>query len=427
MAKRSLARSVSIIGVGSTPMGNVQKSPEMLNFSERELFAWACMNAMENGGVRASDIDAYLVGMSGGTYESKLKSAGPFFSEWIGMLNKPAIYHDEGCGTSGYGLQAAIDAVASGHYDCVISGAVNVNLSVPKVSYPPHIRMEQDNDVKWEALYTGVEAAYEKPGYGGVGPVEACLVKYAIDYNLSRDQIDEMFNNYLISKRKEAIMNPKALMAQMSYEDEAKHFGFDSVRDYLYNNKFNPPMGTYIRARFLGAGVDAASAIIVCETEKAKKLVEKPIEVFGVSGTSPGKQFAELPLEVDKRMFKEAYELAGITDPYHEVEYMGIHDCPATMVLMVSESSGYIKPGEAWKFMRDGRMNFDQDKPISTTGGRTQSGHPRAPAFGIEVEEAVAQMRGENGSRQMSKPPKTSVIWGGGSGYSCSICVLKSL
>jgi acetyl-CoA C-acetyltransferase len=175
-------------------------------------------------------------------------------------------------------------------------------------------------------------------------------------------------------------------------------------------------------------GADGASAVIVCETEKAKKLVKKPIEVVGVSSaTSPGKQFTELPLECDRRMFKEAYDMAGIKDPYHEVEYMGIHDCPATMIVLAAEAAGYFKPGETWKFMRDGRMNFDQDKPVSTSGGRTQSGHPRAPAFGIEVAEAVYQMRGENGVRQMIKSPKTSVVWGGGSGYSHSVCVLRTL
>ena len=428
MAKNKLARSVSIVGAGYTPLGDVRKTPEIQDFTERELLSLACMEAMENGGIKAKDIDAYNVGVSGPNYDAKFKSAAPFFAEWIGMRNKPAFFHDEGCASSAFGMHMAVMAVASGQYDCVMATAVNINTCVPRPGYPPHIREDLDNDTMWENVYSGVDAAYEKPTYGGVGPVEAILVKYAIDYGLSFDQIDECFINYIIGKRKEALLNPKALMVKLPYEEEAKMFGFESVNDYLLSNKFNPPLGSFVRARFLGQGVDAASAVIVCSTDMAKKYSKKPIEVAGISTvTVRDKVFCELPLIADKIMFEEAYAMAGVTDPSNEVEYMGIHDCPATMVIPVSEAAGYIKPGEAWRFMRDGSMNFDQEKPISTSGGRTQSGHPRAPAFLVEVTEAVNQMRGENGARQMSKPPKCSAVWGGGSGFSMGTCVLKTL
>ncbi len=424
-----LARSVSIIGTGYTPLGDVRKSPEILNFTERELFSMACMEAMENGNIRATDIDAYYVGMSGPNYEAKIKSAAPFFGGWIGMKNKPTLFHDEGCGSAAFGLEAAVLAVASGKYDCVITGAVNINTCAPKAAcYPPHLRKDLDNEEIWNNVYTGIDPAYQKPAYGSAGPVEAILIRYAAENGLSPEQIDEMFVNYLLGKRKEALLNPKALLVQQTYEEEAKMFGFDNPKDYLLSNRFNPPVGSYIRARFLGAGVDAASAIVVCATDLAKNYVDKPIEVAGISTIGVSDNiFCELPLISDKIMFEKAYEMAGIIDPYNQIDYLAVHDCPATMVIPVSEASGYIKKGEAWKYMTEGEMTFDGKKPISTTGGRTQSGHPRSPAFGIEVDEAVKQMRGENGERQIAVPPKTSVVWGGGAGYNMGICVLKSL
>lgn len=423
-----MSRGVSIAGAGYTPMGFVTSSPEMLNFSERELAAWACMEAMEDAGITAKDIDAYYLSISGPNYDAKMKSGAPFFADWMGLRGKSAVFHDEGCGGQAFGLQMAVDAVASGQYDCVITVGVNINTTVPRPCYPPYIRQKQDNDVFWEAMYTGVDAAYEKPAYGGAGPMEAILVRYAIDHKLTRDDINETFVNYLIGKRKEALLNPKALRATMTYEEEAKQFGFDNVHDYLFSNKYNPPMGTLLRAQFMGQGVDAASAIIVMSTEKAMKLAKRPIEVAATAtSTSQGSAWCQIPLPPNVKMFSEAYDMAGITDPYHEVEYMGIHDCPATSVIACAEDAGYFRRGEAWRFMRDGRVNFDGDKPLTTTGGRTQSGHPRSPAFGIEVAEAISQMRGENGARQIAKPPKISVIWGGGSGYSTGICVLRSL
>jgi len=428
MSKGQLQRGVSIMGVGYTPMGDVLTSPEIKDFSERELISWACLEAMENADIEAKDIDACYLGMSGPNFDAKLKSGGPFFMDWIGMRNKPVLFHDEGCASSGFGLNEAVLAVASGRYDCAISTAVNINLSIPRYAYPPHIRDRQDMDDMWGAIWTGVDAAYERPGYGGAGPVEAVLRQYAINYGLSRDDIDEVFINYLTAKRREALLNTKALMATETYEEEAKRFGFDSVKAFLTSNKHNPSMGGLVRTRYIGKVVDAASAVIVCTTEMARKYAQQPIEVAGISTVSTHDRVTcEIPSIPDKILFKEIYEMADITDPYHQVDYMGIHDCPATMILPVSETSGYIKPGEAWKFMRDGRLNFDQDKPINTTGGRTQSGHPRSPAYVIEIAEAVSQMRGDNGARQMVKRPKTSVVWGAGSGSSLVACVLKTL
>ena len=426
--KGHLGRSVSILSAAYTPLGNVQESPEILNFSERELIAMASIEAMQEAGISAKELDAYYVGMSGPNYDAKMKSAGPFFADWIGMRNKPTIFHDEGCASSASGLHMAVMAVASGQYDCVISTAVNISLSVPGYAYPPHIRGTQDPDVMWGSIWTGTDAAYQKPGLGGVAPVEAILVRYAVENNLTYADLEQCFVNYLISKRREALLNPKALMAKETYEDEAKRFGFDDVKDFLYSNKFNPPMGSLLRARFLGNVVDGASAVIVCPTEKAKQYVKKPIEVAGITtATTLEKTFCELPIVVDKIMFKEAYAMAGITNPSKEIDYMSVHDCPATMILPVSEAAGYFDKGESFKYMTDGRLNFDSDKPLNTTGGRTQSGHPRSPAFVIEVSEAVSQMRGENGARQMKNPPKTSVLWAGGSGFVNGVLVLKTL
>ena len=428
MQKGRLARSVSVIGAGYTPMGDVRSSPELLNFTEREMASLAFIEALEDAGIIAQDVEAYYLSISGPNYDTKMKSGAPFFADWLGLRQKSAVFHDEGCGGQVFGMEMAVNAVASGQYDCVVTLGIGINSSVPIPAYPPHIRKDQDNDTMWESLYTGVEAGYEKPTYGGVGPMEAVLVRYAIQHNLSRDDIDETFVNYVLCKRKEALLNPKALRITMTYEEEAKKHGFDDVRDYLFSKRYNPPMGTLIRSQYMGQTVDCASAVIICSTEKAMKLAKRPIEIAGIATmTSQGNAWSEVPLVPDMKMYKQAYEMAGITDPYHEIGYMGIHDCPATSVIVAAEDAGYFRRGEAWRFMRDGRVSFDSDRPLTTTGGRTQAGHPRAPAFGVEVTEAIAQMRGENGARQMPVPPKVSVIWGGGSSYSTGTCVLRAL
>lgn len=427
MSQGKLARSVSIISTAYSHIGDVRKTPQIKDLTERELFAASCMETMKKGNIRARDIDAYYVGVSGPNF-SQMKSAAAWFGTWIGMEDKPTLFHDEGCATSVFGLEQAVLAVASGRYDTVLSGAVNINSCVQKPGMPPQDRVKFDNDALWASVYAATDTAYVRPGYGGVGPTEAVLASYAAKYGLAREQIDDSYVGYLTSKRREALLNPRQTRVTMSYEDEAKAMGFDSVRDYLTSDVYNPYLGLLVRAQYLGQILDGSSAVIVCATDKAREYVEKPIEVAGVATIGiMDYEMAEFPFWGDELVFKRAYQMAGITDPATQVDYLGVHDCPASMVLPVSEESGYIPAGQAWKYAAEGEMAFDGAKPVTTSGGRTQSGHPRSPAFIIEVEEAMNQMRGENGARQMPKAPKTSVVWGGGAGYNVGCCVLKSL
>lgn len=426
MATNHLGRSVSIVGAGYTPMGSNLESPELKDTSERELLAWAAKEALDNGNVDAQMIDAFLIGMSGPNYGARLKSGGPFFADWIGAHNKPTVFHDEGCGTSAIGINQAVMMVASGVYDCVISAAVNINSTIPEYAMPPFIRSELSNDELWSTIWTGVDAAYSKPYIGGMAISDSGIIRYCKQFNIPFDDIDNAIVNYMIKKREEALLNPKAITVKETYEEEARRFRFDSVKKYLLDNRFNPRMGWFIRAKTLGKVVDGASAVVVCTTEMAKKLHKKPILVIGIATTCfPEKEFRDLPIEAEVKMFKKMYSMAGISDPRKELDYFGTHDCPVVGVIDTAEASGYMNPGETYRMMLDGNVNYDGPRPITTSGGRTQLGHPRSPAFNIELTEAMSQMRGENGARQMPNPPKIALVYGGGSGIACGGCVLK--
>lgn len=424
-----LARSVSILAATYTPLGVVASTPQIKGYTERELLTQAALEAMEYAHVTGQDIDAFNIGQSGPNVYSSVKSAGPQYSDWLGMHLKPSLFHDEACASAGFGLNEAVMQVASGAYDMVLTGAVQINSTVPEKSgYPPQFRRNLSPEELFSTVLMATDPAYEKPGTGGFGPVEAILVRYVKQYGLSYDDVDEMFVNYLMTQREVALKNPKAPLVTQSYEDEAAQFGFSSVRDYLFSNKFNPLMGTLLRGRFVGQMTDGASAIIVAATDIAKRYVEHPIEVAGFSqATALNHTFMNVPDPGDAKMFKEAYAMAGITDPGKEVDWAGIHDCPASMVAPVAEAAGYIPEGQAWKYMRDGLVGPHGPRPINTDGGRTQTGHPDSPADAVEVAECVSQMRGEAGARQIADPPRTGIVWGGGSGFNLCLAVLRSL
>lgn len=419
-------RSVSIIGVGFTKLGDVRITPEIKDFSEKELYAAAAIEAMEDAGIDAKDIDAFYVGMSGPGDKSKIKSGGPHFSEWVGMRGKPTLFYDAGCGTTGVGLKMAVNAVASGDCDIVLSGGVNINSTAAFPSVPPFIRRKLPSDEFWAYINTGIDSNYEKIGEGGSAPIEAQAIDYLRKNHFTYADADMAQAVYAIKSREGALSNPRAANAAMSFEEEAKKAGCSSAIEYLLSNKFNPRLGSFLRARFIGTACDGASAVIVCASELAEKYTKKAVRIAGVETMSQlHKEMRVSPDPMLQGMFKKLYVTAGISDPYKEIDYMGVHDVPALQAGLAAETAGYLLPGTGLPAMAEGRCAYDGDRPISTHGGVISNGHPLAPKFNIDVTEAVMQMRGECGARQMKVPPRTALIYGGGSGWNMASAVLK--
>ncbi|MBE0685756.1 MAG: thiolase family protein, partial [Anaerolineaceae bacterium] len=422
--KGYLGRSVSIIGVGYTPMGNVRKSPEILDMTERELFSWAAIEAMEDAGIEAKEIDAFYVGQTGPARFANQLATSTGLADWIGMRNKPSISHDEACSTANVGLQLAVMAVASGVYDMVLSGGTAVNQGKFDLGSLPHMREEFD-DLWFTMNALANDPAYLYPGSGMLTPLDAAAVSYAKKYGVSFDQLTKAMNQAAIIARKNAVNNPKAIFALQTYEEEASSLGFSSAEEY-FNSPYNPPLGVLQRFKHTSPVADGASALIVCSTDKAKQIVKEPIEIIGMgASTSFGNQLVGTPFKGEVQAFEQAYQMANITDPYKEVEYMAIHDCSAQHYFTTTEAGGYFKPGEGWKAVLDGKTAHDGEKPVNTTGGRLSCGHPLAGAAGIEIAEAVGQMKGINGPRQMPKPPKVSAIQCYGGGYHVNVTVLR--
>ena len=90
-----LARSVSIVCVGYTPMGNVQRHDAIRDFTEHELFAMAAIEAMEDAGIEAKEIDAFYAGQVAVSRFSNQMAGSTAPADWVGMRNKPSISHGE--------------------------------------------------------------------------------------------------------------------------------------------------------------------------------------------------------------------------------------------------------------------------------------------------------------------------------------------
>ncbi|MFJ8019454.1 thiolase family protein [Streptomyces sp. NPDC096311] len=418
-----LSEGVSIIGVGCTPFGDVLESPELAGMTERELVAWAALEAMEDAGIEPKDVDAFNIGHVFDEQSSGSVNTAAAVADWIGMRNKPGFHHEAACSTGGMGLWLACQAVASGMYRTVMSVGVEVTRSRVIAGKPPYMR--EPLSVRERNRMTITQDLAYSDSMLGVGGTDSILMAYGKKYGLTLRQVEEASVAAAIKNRRNAVRNPLAALAVTDLLDEAEEHGFGDETDYM-KSQFNPRLGALARKSDFYVHADAASAVIVCPTSMARSFTEHPVAVTGLGvATAIGYHSEGLDWESDAVAFAKAFEMARV-DPAKDVDYMYVHDAQVCHQFVGAETAGYLPRGEGWQAVIEGRTGLHGDRPINTSGGRTGMGHAYGASIGAEISEAVKQMRGACADRQLSPPPEVSVVHGLGAGISSFAAVLDA-
>jgi acetyl-CoA C-acetyltransferase len=149
---------------------------------------------------------------------------------------------------------------------------------------------------------------------------------------------------------------------------------------------------------------DGACAIILATEEKAKKAAKKPVWIKGVAHCTDAYRLGErdlthaLPLETAA---KKAYQMAGIGDPSREIHVAEVYDAFSYMELMWYEGLGFCGPGQGGKLIDSGATQMGGKLPVNPSGG-VLSAHSVQVAGLARIAEAVLQLRGEAGKRQVA-------------------------
>jgi len=418
------ARSVSIIGVGCTPFMYTLDNPETEGLTEGELFGYAAYKAMEDAGVTPKDVDFYFHGQASPFNGSNYITPNMQVAEWFGMRGKASIHHSEACCTGYLGLEEAVNAVASGKYNVVLSGCVEFGDAIADPDKPAHIRKKFDDALFQESLKWIYDRAYTRAMMCGPNlHQDDAAAWYKAEYGLTDEQMDDTLIHMAMNSRRSAAKNPLAL-ARKTYEELAKEQGFDDVMEYM-KSFFNPKMSGFLRASGLELKCDGAAALIVCPTEMASQFTDKkPIDVLGIGNSTREANQAHVELFATREATRQVYELTGVKP--EEIDLLMTNDFFITSQLLAAEVSGYLPAGEGWKYFIEGRTAYDGDKPINTNGGRCSFGHAHAASGMADIYEAVMQMRGLCGERQVKKLPKTSFIRGFGGAQNVASIILRT-
>jgi len=414
----------SIVGVGLTRFGNVLETPEIKGLSPYELACLAAFEALEDAGMEPKDIDVFFIG-SMLSHTSNLYCHYSQMCDWLGLELKPGIHFETACSTTNTGMGLAWMTVNSGRYKHVLVVGVEVLNSVQEQH--PGIRKAVDPLDLWFWTDFGVDQAYAYTHAYDIASAYGAFpaLAYAKKYGLSIDKLEEVLFRIAKIVRLHASMNPKAYV-QKTLEDEGRELGYKDVWEF-WRSKYNPYLAWPVRLRNALNVADGASAYVIVPADEARKYTDTPIDILGFHWSVknfPWYYAGDATIWAsDAIAFKEAYRTAGIEPK--DVNYLHVHDCMQSYWLTLGELSGYLPRGEAWKYVLEERVAYNGDKPMTTSGGRHGMGHAFAASPGAEVYEAVKQMRGECGRRQIRPEPEIVVLHNHGYGMHSAVTVLR--
>ncbi len=170
--------------------------------------------------------------------------------------------------------------------------------------------------------------------------------------------------------------------------------------------------------------VDGAGAFVVASRRVARGLGLDfpPVSFLGAGSQATHKIVSQTPdipelgmAEAGRRAFAEA----GLAPA--DVDLLTIHDGFTSSIPITAEALGFCGPGECGRLAADGGLAFDGPLPVNPHGGLLSQGHVGGM---LHVLEAVRQLRGQAGARQVADAEIAAVS---GNGNIFSICGMMLL
>ncbi len=342
------------------------------------LMAKAGLAAIEDSGLDFADIDGLFCHPIGGV--SML--APSTVLEFMGMKANFAEVVDLG-GASGAGMiWRAVAAIEAGMCNaCVCVTGASRRKRTPRPS---------TNGRKaaggWNMPDRSPSAEFETP-YGNVGAnvgYAMIAARYIHEYGATPEQLAKV----AVHQRDNACVNPDAIFNGQPI----------TVDDVLASPMVADPL--HLLEIVMPAG--GASALVVVGPELAEKLRQPPAWLLGAGEQVTHKTITYAPSLTDTAIqasAARAYAQAGVKP--EQIGLASVYDCYTITVLLTLEDAGFCNKGEGGRFIEDHDLRWNGDFPVNTHGGQLSFGQPGIAGGMSHVTEAVRQVQGRAGERQI--------------------------
>ena len=382
MGRRTPEQDAVISGIGQSAVGR------RLGRSGLDLTLDAVLSAIEDAGIDRSEID-------GISSWPGYKADSPGFSPvGVGQLQnalglKLNWYNAGSEGTQMSAVLNACMAVASGQARHVVCFRTVTETSAGPGARPSLI----GGGGQRIAGFGEYQLPFLAPS--GANWVGLIASRYFHEFGTKREQLAQI----ALNARRNAGLNPAAV-----YREPL------SMDDYMASRMISTPLCLYD----CDVPVDGSIAIIVSHKDTARDLKSKPVRVEAMAGTlatpDTWDQLDDLTRFAAEGCGQRLWSRTDLKPS--DVDVAQLYDGFSFLSLLWLEGLGFCGRGEAAAFVEGGqRIALDGELPMATGGGQLSAGRLHGM---IHIAEAVTQLRGEGGKRQVPGQPKVAVASNGG-------------
>jgi acetyl-CoA acetyltransferase len=371
---------VAVAGVGYSTIGR------KTGFTSQQLTVQCVKAALEDAGLRASDIDGFSTLGGEALADAKMLGMEPLNFFFTGGMS-PAYVHP---------AMMAVAAINAGFAHTVMT---------------TRIMMQQPSGAERLAtpaqpVAVGGDWQFTSPIGGGIPTQWAGMItrRHMEQFGTTEDH----FADHVVTQRFHASMNEDALFRDLLTKE-----------DYFASRYVSKPL----RLLDCDYPCDSGSAIIYTTEERARDLKQKPVfvESYALSAIS------DLNFEILEDM--------AVTAPKHcadqlwartdlgpgDVDCAQLYDGFTFITFQWLEALGFCEPGGAGPFVSAGNTRLGGSLPTNTDGGACNVGRRHGANFCIE---ATRQLRGQCGERQV--PDARNAVWSNAVGPFAGAMVLTT-
>jgi acetyl-CoA C-acetyltransferase len=367
------------------------------NWSKEGKGIQAMINEVMEGAFEATelepkDIQAVHVGNFAGELYTMQAHLGSFTLNYDPVMRGiPTARHEAACASGSIAALMARAEIDAGIYDLIMVLGVELMKSV---------------DAKTGGNFLGTAAWFEQESKDIEFPFPKLFDRlydvYDELYGVNYEHLAQISTiNYENAKR-----NPKAQTRNR----------YMSKKHACGTGDFNRTIGTRLRASDCSQVTDGAAVIFLASSSYAQAYSKKRglhlknipyIQGWGHT-TAPilfsdkveEAKESEYILPHTRRAIADAYKRAGIGGP-EEISCIETHDCFSITEYAAIEHFGLEKPGEGWKAIENGTVEYDGKCPINPSGGLIGCGHPVGATGTRQLLDAYLQVSDKAGSYQV--------------------------
>jgi len=383
-----MTKNVAVIGAAYT------KFDEHWEKSLRDLSTEAGTLALRDAKIEGSDIQALYIGnMSAGSFTGQEHLAALAVDE-AGLIPIPATRCEAACASGALAFRKAYMAILSGEYDIVVAAGAEKMTDLKGTDAIATLMGAGDQE--WESSI----------GLTFVGLYALLARAHMHRFGTTREQLAMVS----VNNHKNATLNKLAQFpAEITVEQVLK----------------SPLIADPLRLLDCSPITDGAAAVVLASEDAARRF-ENPVWIHGCSQASDAlaldNRKSLVEMQATKVAARQAYRQAGLEPK--DVDIAEVHDCFSINEILAVEDLGFCGKGEGGRFVEEGKIARNGEKPINTTGGLKAIGHP-VGATGIrQIVDLVMQLRGNYGELQVNGVERGLALNIGGSGATAIVTIL---